>query len=107
MNEYGIIRQELIMKRDILNERLNRIRQDLRQKKNADSEEQATERENDSVLDALEKSMRAELKQIEETLGHMEKGDYGICTSCGEEISEKRLQVLPYTSVCVICATAS
>lgn len=106
MNEYGVIRQELILKRDILKERLNRIRQELRQKKNADSEEQATERVNDSVLEALENSMLIELEQIETTLGQMEKGNYGLCSSCGETISEKRLQVLPYTSVCVVCATA-
>lgn len=107
MSEYGIIRQELILKREILKERLNRIRQELRQKKNADSEEQATERGNDSVLEALETSMIKELEQIETTLRQMEKGSYGLCSSCGEAISEKRLQVLPYTSVCVVCATAS
>lgn len=107
MNQHRAIRQELILKRDVLTERLNRIRQDLRQKKNADFEDQATECGNDSVLEALENSMLKELEQIETTLERMEKGNYGVCSSCGEEISGKRLQVLPFTSVCVICATAA
>ena len=104
MKEHEAIRHELLIKQNILTERLNRITQDQRQAKNADFEEQAVERENDTVLDALDKSMRNELNQIESTLVRMDVGEYGICSKCSQPISSKRLKVLPHTNVCVICA---
>jgi DnaK suppressor protein len=31
-------------------------------------------------------------------------GSYGKCEDCGKKIPESRLQVIPYTTVCVQCA---
>lgn len=43
------------------------------------------------------------LAMIEEALKNIEEGTYGICESCGREISQKRLQAVPYTSLCMEC----
>jgi len=40
---------------------------------------------------------------IDEAIRKIEEGTYGICEDCGEEISEKRLLVLPAATLCVDC----
>lgn len=69
-----------------------------------DFEEQATQTQNDEVVDSLETETRAELAQIEHALARIENGVGSECESCGEAIDPRRLQVLPYTTVCVDCA---
>ncbi len=44
-----------------------------------------------------------EVKKIEEALQRLEEGTYGICKSCGEEIDEKRLAVMPFALLCINC----
>jgi DnaK suppressor protein len=43
------------------------------------------------------------LQAIEEALGRIEKGTYGICRDCGEPIAEARLNAIPWTRVCIVC----
>ena len=40
---------------------------------------------------------------IDEAVRKIEEGTYGICEDCGEDISEKRLLVLPAATLCVDC----
>ena len=40
---------------------------------------------------------------IDEAVRKIGEGTYGICEECGEEISEKRLLVLPTATLCVDC----
>ena len=46
---------------------------------------------------------RKKLNQIDEALRRVEDGSYGICESCGEEISKGRLLAMPFTKLCVNC----
>jgi DnaK suppressor protein len=46
---------------------------------------------------------RKALHDIDESLRKIEEGTYGICEECGEQISEKRLQVMPTASFCITC----
>ncbi|MDH4226363.1 MAG: RNA polymerase-binding protein DksA [Deltaproteobacteria bacterium] len=41
--------------------------------------------------------------KIKEALGRIEDGTYGICESCGEPISTKRLEARPVTTSCIEC----
>ena len=41
--------------------------------------------------------------QIENTLKRIKLGTFGICISCGEEISEKRLLIDPTVLKCIGC----
>ncbi|MBW7470210.1 TraR/DksA family transcriptional regulator [Marinobacter sp. M216] len=69
-----------------------------------DFEEQASQTQNDEVVDSLEVETREELAQIERALERIENGIGDECESCGEPIDPRRLQVLPYTTLCVDCA---
>lgn len=69
-----------------------------------DSEERAQQTQNDEVVDSLEEETRVELAQIKVALERIEQGVGDECEVCGEAIDPRRLQVLPYTSVCVACA---
>lgn len=44
------------------------------------------------------------LGEVEEALGRLEEGLYGICEGCGEEIPQRRLQALPWARFCLPCA---
>jgi DnaK suppressor protein len=43
------------------------------------------------------------LQAIEEALGRVESGTYGVCRDCGEPIADARLEAIPWTRVCIIC----
>jgi DnaK suppressor protein len=43
------------------------------------------------------------LSKIEKTLKKFEEGTFGVCESCGEEISVKRLKARPVASLCIRC----
>lgn len=46
---------------------------------------------------------RKTLLEIDEALRKIAEGTYGICEECGDEISEKRLRILPSASLCINC----
>jgi len=47
------------------------------------------------------------LTEVELALRRLESGEYGLCGSCGGEISISRLEALPWTRVCAACAGAT
>lgn len=107
MQDYEPIRQQLNDRYAAIRLRLQKITRDVQHANeplNADFAEQAVQRENDEVLDALDNSIRLELQQIETTLQRLDEGTYGVCESCGKRIPVKRLQALPHASRCVVCA---
>ncbi|MDO4569406.1 MAG: TraR/DksA C4-type zinc finger protein [Planctomycetia bacterium] len=52
----------------------------------------------------LMQSGHATLQQINNALRRIEDGTYDVCEVCGAKIPKKRLQAVPYTSMCVKCA---
>lgn len=97
----------LLEKQAKLQQRLDAINKDLQQEHSKDWEEQAQERENDEVLEALAAEVSEELKQIAIALNKIDSGDYGICSGCGEDIAKERLEVLPDADLCINCANAA
>ena len=104
MNSYEDMKIKLEVKRDELEERLGRIRISKRKEHDKDFSEQASERENDEVVDILGENIMKELEQIENSLKRMENNEYNICASCKGIIKDERLFALPYTSLCIECA---
>jgi DnaK suppressor protein len=45
------------------------------------------------------------LTAIESALQRVEEGVFGICEECSSSIAKSRLQAVPYTSLCIKCAT--
>lgn len=87
-----------------LRARLVRIEEELDQPHDPDFSDQAIEREDEEVLERFGRSGQAEIVQIERALKRIDDGSYGVCASCGEAISEERLDLLPFTPVCRACA---
>ena len=46
---------------------------------------------------------REKVQAIDEALGRVDDGSYGICESCESDIAEARLAALPFTRLCVNC----
>lgn len=53
---------------------------------------------------AVEQSLEAQLKELNEALKEIEDGTYGICKNCGETMSLERLRVYPAARTCIKCA---
>ena len=101
---YDDIRTALQHKRDELRQRISKIQRNLRSTPAPNSQEQASERENDEVLEHLDDSSRAEMEMIEAALSRITAGGYGRCITCGDTITTERLTALPYTTLCITCA---
>lgn len=44
-----------------------------------------------------------DLKLVDAALQRMEKHEYGVCLSCGDPISPKRLMAIPWAICCLDC----
>ncbi|MFA5155147.1 MAG: TraR/DksA C4-type zinc finger protein [Patescibacteria group bacterium] len=52
-----------------------------------------------------EKVLEKSLADIDNALGRIKKGSYGICKYCGRPIDKKRLLARPTANSCVTCKT--
>lgn len=67
----------------------------------------ASQQEPESELQVALVQMSSErLNAIDAALGRLDRGVYGVCTECGDEISEKRLRALPFAVRCRDCEEA-
>jgi RNA polymerase-binding protein DksA len=102
-----------LMLRDMLEElddRLAKITEDVKhtdEPVEKDSSEQATQNENNEVQDFLGNSARTEIAKIKNALSRIDSGEYGVCQVCGEPINIERLKVIPYSNMCVKCASVA
>lgn len=87
-----------------LKDRLGAIETELQSHDEKDWEELATAREGDEVLESIGVGSQAEMRAINAALQRIEVGEYGACVRCGAEISEARLDLLPFTPFCKDCA---
>ena len=55
------------------------------------------------TLSRLEGQERHELDEIEDALGRLESGTFGLCQTCGRSIALARLRAMPATRHCVGC----
>ncbi len=113
-------RQRYIELKRILEERRREILAQV-QEKMRDVRAEGSSGESQGVLDAAESSeadiqddiefaliqMKSEtLHRIEEALSRLERGHFGDCNDCGNEISERRLRALPFAVRCKDCEEA-
>ena len=99
------MRENLVVMRDALVEEQTRT---LRNNKEEESEQgdlydQASS-ERDRELELILNEMdREKLLDIEDAIERIEEGSYGICEECDGDIAHRRLEVMPFTTVCVQC----
>lgn len=87
-----------------LQARLANIKKDVTKSHSGDSAEQAQERENDEVVDAIGNETALSIRIIQSALERIAEGTYGLCEECGNEIAEGRLRAVPEATRCVNCA---
>lgn len=83
--------------------RVGKIEGDLKQAHDPDWQERAIELENDEVLEGLDEMTLDEIRQIRTALRHIERGNYGTCSTCGRPIGSARLAAVPSAITCVAC----
>lgn len=71
-----------------------------------DSADEALSLSMEKLQSSLQQTELEELKMINQALSRIEKGEYGICIDCAEQISQARLEYYPYAARCIICQEA-
>jgi RNA polymerase-binding transcription factor DksA len=102
------IRRELEARLETIRRRVEKIRTDLERKSQPlalDWEEAAVTRQNDEVLDGLEREGEEQIAALLEALRRLDAGTYGVCARCHGRIAEERLEALPQAIHCIACAS--
>jgi DnaK suppressor protein len=101
---YEALKTELEERLAALQSRLASIKKDATSSHSGDSAEQAQERENDEVVDAIGNETAQSIHVIQAALERIAAGTYGACDSCGKDIGHARLEAVPEATRCVSCA---
>ncbi|HUY55287.1 MAG TPA: TraR/DksA C4-type zinc finger protein [Candidatus Nanopelagicaceae bacterium] len=104
------IRMQVEGERDRLQHELDQLRADSGGGDEAHFHEHPTDHagemeEHDRQL-AIRENLEQMFSQCQDALGRLERGEYGICRSCGQEIDIERLKALPYATKCIPCKEA-
>ena len=87
--------------------------------KTRSAEEETTEESTQDIADkavssytreflySLTDGERSTLLQIDDALGRVEDGSYGLCLNCGSLMTEKRLNAVPWAPYCLDCQELS
>jgi RNA polymerase-binding protein DksA len=100
-------KQRLLSLREEYEKKIGAIDADVHHKNEPvekDFAEQATQRENDDVLNALNEDAKVIVSQINSALHRIDTEEYGVCMECGIDISKERLDAVPYATLCIECA---
>lgn len=103
MTDTTIYKERLVKRKTELDDRLHRIEHDLDEPVSQDTEDRATEREDDEVMEAMGNSGLDEITAIDAALTRIEAGTFGVCVNCEETISDERLNVIPTAVKCRNC----
>ena len=52
---------------------------------------------------SLEENSEQVLRAIDGALRRIAEGTFGVCETCGQPISEERLEAIPYATQCIDC----
>ncbi|MBL4756244.1 MAG: TraR/DksA family transcriptional regulator [Rhizobiales bacterium] len=103
MADVAKFEKQLLARKKELEQRLQGIEHDLDEPMSKDIEDRATEREGDEVLESMGNVGLDELEAIDAALERVKKGTFGDCVSCGEPVSEARLETVPTATLCRNC----
>jgi DnaK suppressor protein len=107
-NKLLAIKKKLLKQRsELLNEAEHTLNNKISTEKESfpDPTDQAVaELDNNFVLRLRGREQKL-LKKIDEAIARIDGGTYGVCESCGEQISIKRLEARPVTTLCIECKT--
>ncbi|KTE76032.1 TraR/DksA family transcriptional regulator [Sphingopyxis sp. A083] len=101
---FAAVRTGLILRLADLRARGARVAADLTAPISADAKDAAIEREDDDALAGEDALLAREVAAVTAAIARIDEGSYGICTSCGKEISAERLAAKPEAALCIECA---
>ena len=104
--DFGGIRERLEQQRgDIMSLYQNDVRagQESTDEGTEDIVDRANNSYNRELMFSLSDNERQRLLDIDKALGRIDDGSYGRCSNCGTEISDKRLDAVPWTRYCIDC----
>jgi RNA polymerase-binding transcription factor len=106
-------KKELEKYRKLLQEKKTSLLAELAKTRHA--EEETTEESTQDIADkavssytreflySLNDAERSTVQQIDQALGRIEDGTYGLCLNCGTPMNEKRLSAIHWSRHCVEC----
>ena len=100
------IRQRLASEYENLIKTINRNRtaaEAIKVENTEDEGDLATISHDRELLYNLHESDFARLRFIQEAMKAMDRGQYGECVRCGKDINEKRLEAVPWATLCIHC----
>lgn len=77
--------------------------EEIRLENTDDEGDLATISHNRDVLYNLHESDFGRLRLIQQALKAIGRGNYGECVGCGEDINDKRLEAVPWATMCIHC----
>lgn len=94
------------MSKDLLNEAEKTIHEMTDHSDNyPDPTDRATAESDRSFELRIRDRERKLLSKIKGAIDRIDEGTYGICDECGDDISNKRLEARPVTTLCIECKT--
>lgn len=108
MNKKDIDRYKslLLDKKTDLGKKLSEVFSESKNVDSSDAKDLADKAESSytkEFLLSLSDSERAQLKKIDEALKRLGNDEFGSCRECGKTIGQKRLNAIPWASLCIEC----
>lgn len=97
-------KQELLKLKEEYETRIDKIEDHIKNPQDALNEhweDQAISYRQNDMRKSLMGEARQSLIYVENALSRIENGTYGECEVCGKDIEEKRLEALPYATLCM------
>lgn len=102
----GTFRQRLSMEYESLIQKVHRSRLaavEVKLENTEDEGDLAVISHDRSILYNLHEGGLTRLRFVQRAIQALERGQYGECQECGNEIAERRLEALPWATTCVGC----
>jgi DnaK suppressor protein len=109
-----VTNNEIEFFRNLLNQRMQELRseagktvEDMDEDENfPDPSDRASMESNRNSVLRIRDRERKLIFKIQDALGRLDDGRYGICEECGEEIGIERLKARPVTTLCIRCKSS-
>jgi DnaK suppressor protein len=100
-------RQRLLDKKEYMSQQIEMLsREKVSDQQVKDTGDEALSLTMEKLQSSLQSSELDELKLIDQALNRIDRGEYGVCVDCGEQISAQRLEFYPYAARCIVCQEA-
>ena len=102
--DFKVAKQELLKLKEEFQTRIDKIEDHIQHPQDGLNEhwdDQAISYRQNEMRKTLLGEARQSLIYVENALNRIENGTYGECEVCGEDIEIKRLEALPYATLCM------